>query len=212
MNGGERAARPENIISLTLEHIEGLDIKSGLAQYGSVAIYLDILSSYVKHAPEYGRELSELAGDRARLSEYAVKVHGLKGASYGICAKPFGDEAFELEKRAKAGKYEETAAGTPALLSHLDRLVKDIAALIERAKPADSAVKASKPEPDRETLLKLLDASRRFKSSAMENIITELDQYRYTGDDGLVAWLKDQSENLEYEAITKRLEKMFASS
>ncbi|MDR1469949.1 MAG: response regulator [Spirochaetaceae bacterium] len=206
---GERAAKPEGTISLALEHIGGLDIKGGLAQYGSAAIYLDILASYIKHAPDYGRELGGLIGDRARLPDYAIKVHGLKGASYGICAKPFGDEAFELEKRAKAGAYEEAAAKTPALLSHLDRLVKDIAALIDRVRPAES-LKPSKPEPDRALLEKLLDASRRYKSSLMEDVIAEIDQYQYTQDSGLAAWLKDQAENLEYEAITKRLEELLS--
>lgn len=201
------AAKPEGTISLEHEYIEGLDIKGGLAQYGSAAIYLDILYSYIKHAPEYGRELNGLVSDRARLPDYAVKVHGLKGASYGICAKPFGDEAFELEKYAKAGNYEETAAKTPALLAHLDRLVKDITALIERKRPAEPA-KPSKPEPDRMLLEKLLDASRRYKSSSMEDVIAELDRYQYTQDAGLTAWLKDQIENLEYDAVTKRLEEL----
>jgi CheY-like chemotaxis protein len=207
---GERAAKPEGTLSLKGEYIEGLDIPGGLAQYGSAAIYLDILASYTKHAPEYGRELAALISDRARLSDYAVKVHGLKGASYGICAKPFGDEAFELEKLSKAGKYEEAAAKTPALLSHLDRLVTDIAALIERKRPVESAGKPAKPAPDRALLEKLLDASRRYKSSTLESAIAELDQYQYTQDDGLAAWLKDQAENLEYEAITTRLEALLS--
>jgi signal transduction histidine kinase/DNA-binding NarL/FixJ family response regulator len=205
--GGDAAVKPEDTISLALEYIEGLDIVAGLAQYGSVAIYLDVLFSYMKHMPESGRELADLADDRARLPDYAVKVHGIKGASYGICAKPFGDAAFELEKLAKAGNYEEVVAKTPQLLSHLDRLVKDIAALIKRTRPAEP-VKPAKPEPDRALLLKLLDASRRYKSSLLEEVIAELDQYQYTEDGGLAAWLKDQTENLEYEAVTKKLEEL----
>jgi CheY-like chemotaxis protein len=186
------------------EHIEGLDIKAGLAQYGSATIYLDILSSYAKHAPEYGMELAGLINDRAKLPDYAVKVHGLKGASYGICAKPFGDAAFELEKLAKAGNYKEAAAKTPALLSRFDRLAKDITALIERARPA-SPKKPSKPEPDRALLVRLLDASRHYKISSLEETIAELDQYQYTEDGGLAVWLKNQVENLEYGAIVERL-------
>jgi PAS domain S-box-containing protein len=189
------------------EYIEGLDIKAGLAQYGSATIYLDILASYVKHAPESGKELASLISDRAKLSDYAVKVHGLKGASYGICAKPFGDAAFELEKLAKEGNYEEAAAKTPPLVSLLDRLVKDIAALIGRARPSEPE-RPSKPEPDRALLAKLLDASRRYKSSTLEEAIAELDQYHYTEDGGLAAWLKDQVDNLEYGAITERLEEL----
>jgi CheY-like chemotaxis protein len=204
-NDEESAAKTEEGLSLQLEYIEGLDIKGGLAQYGSGTIYLDILSSYIKHAPEFGRELTALISDRALLPDYAIKVHGLKGVSYGICAKPFGDEAFELEKLSKAGKYEEVAAKTPALITHLECLVKDITALVERTKPQEPG-KPAKLEPDRALLEKLLGASRRYKSSLMEDIIAELDQYQYTQDAGLAAWLKDQAENLEYEAITKRLE------
>jgi PAS domain S-box-containing protein len=205
----EAAAKPDDTISLRLEYVEGLDIKGGLAQYGSGTIYLDILSSYIKYAPDFGRELIGLISDRAGLPDYAVKVHGLKGASYGICAKPFGDEAFELEKLSKAGKYEEVAAKTPALISHLERLVKDISVLIERMRP-DEPTKPTRLEPERALLKKLLDASRRYKSSLMDEVIAELDQYRYTQDAGLAAWLKDQAENLEYEAITKRLETLLS--
>jgi signal transduction histidine kinase/DNA-binding NarL/FixJ family response regulator len=203
-NDEESAAKREEALSLHLEYIEGLDIKGGLAQYGSGTIYLDVLSSFIKYAPDFGRELAGLISDRAKLPDYAVKAHGLKGASYGICAKPFGDEAFELEKLSKAGKYEEAAAKTPALISHLDRLVKDITALIERMRPVESG-KPVKLEPDRALLEKLLDASRRYKSSLMEEVVAELDQYEYTQDGELAAWLKDQTENLEYEAIAKRL-------
>jgi signal transduction histidine kinase/DNA-binding NarL/FixJ family response regulator len=206
------AAASDDTISLDHESIEGLDIKGGLAQYGSSAIYLGILASYVKHAPEFGRELSGLISDRSKLPDYAIKVHGLKGASYGICAKLFGDEAFELETLSKAGNYEESAAKTPALLADLDRLVADITALIERSRPVNAAksAKPSKPKADRELLKKLLDASRRYKSSLMEELIAELDQYHYAQDDGLVSWLKEQTENLEYEAVAEKLEALLS--
>jgi predicted transcriptional regulator len=74
-------------------------------------------------------------------------------------------------------------------------------------RPVESG-KPVKLEPDRALLEKLLDASRRYKSSLMDEVIAELDKYRYTQDAGLAAWLKDQTENLEYKAITKRLEEL----
>jgi signal transduction histidine kinase/AmiR/NasT family two-component response regulator len=208
------AAAPDDSVSLDLESVEGLDIRGGLAQYGSSAIYLGILASYVKHAPLFGRELGGLISDRSMLPDYAVKVHGLKGASYGICAKFFGDEAFELEKLAKAGSYEEAAAKTPALLAGLDRLVADIASLIERSRPVSGAksAKPSKSKADRVLLEKLLDASRRYKSSLMEELIAELDQYHYAQDEGLVSWLKEQVENLEYEAVAEKLEAVLSQA
>jgi HPt (histidine-containing phosphotransfer) domain-containing protein len=81
----------------------GFSVKEGLARFGDDSeILLDILQSYASNAPALLEKL--LASEAERdLEAYAVTIHGIKGSSQGICATQIGDEAWGLEKAAKAG-------------------------------------------------------------------------------------------------------------
>ncbi|MCL2600336.1 MAG: response regulator [Treponema sp.] len=81
-------------------------------------------------------------------------------------------------------------------------------AVFEKPKPApDSKPTATEPCPD--LLRELAGACRQYRASAMEDILDRLETYRYeNGGDSLVRWLRIQADNLEYEAIWKRLEEL----
>jgi hypothetical protein len=70
----------------------------------------------------------------------------------------------------------------------------------------DETDKPVKLCPDDALLKNLLLASKSFMLPEMENIMTELESYRYQRDGDLIFWLREQVDNLEYEAIQKRLE------
>jgi hypothetical protein len=78
---------------------------------------MGVLRSYLVHTPELLDKLGSLS--RETLPDYAVTVHGLKGASYGICAGEIGKEAEELEHAAKAGDYDQVEGDKPARNSPL---------------------------------------------------------------------------------------------
>jgi hypothetical protein len=40
----------------------------------------------------------------------------------------------------------------------------------------------------------------------MENVVSELERYEYETRGDLVAWLREQMDDLEYDGIRKRLE------
>jgi CheY-like chemotaxis protein len=183
--------------------IDGVDLIQGRERYNSVSAYLDILHSYVAHTPPVLEKLKRPSPEP--LSEYTVKILGLKGSSYGICANGAGKKAGELEAAARAGDIEKVMAESgpfietvKLLLARLEELLKSAAARRETAKQA--------PAPDSELLARLLDAAKRYKTAAMEEILEELESYEYEQGGELVVWLRTQMADLEYDQIRTRLE------
>jgi PAS domain S-box-containing protein len=111
--------------------LEGVDFGEGLKRYGTDGIYQKILQSYVTHSPELLDKLRSLT--RETLPDYVVTVHGLKGASYGVCANETGKEAEELEYAAKAGDYETVSSKNAAFIEKTEALLDDLRKLLESA-------------------------------------------------------------------------------
>jgi PAS domain S-box-containing protein len=185
--------------------LEGLDFAAGLKRYETEEIYLQVLQSYLTHTPELLEKLRSLA--RETLPNYAITVHGLKGASYGVCAGEIGKEAEELEFAAKAGDYEKVHSRNAAFISKVEALLADLEKLISSA-AGNGSPKQKAAAPDEALLEKLLDASKRFKPAIMENIMAELEDREYESGGDLIAWLRKQIDNLEYDAVREKLESL----
>jgi CheY-like chemotaxis protein len=203
----EKAPKSENEIAevsaelLENAQLEGMDFTAGIKRYGGEEIYLRILRSYLTHSPELLDKLRSLT--RETLPDYAVTVHGLKGASFGICADAIGKDAEELEFAAKAGDYEKVEAKNAVFIAKVEASLEGLRNLLQ------SAVESEKPKaaaPDKSLLEKLLDASKRFKPAIMEDVLAELEKYDYESGGELIPWLRKQIDNLEYEAVREKLE------
>jgi PAS domain S-box-containing protein len=184
--------------------VEGLDLAQGCERYNSEAVYLDVLRSYHKHTPAQLEKLRAMTGDIS-LAEYTVTVHGLKGSSYGICAGNAGREAEALESAARAGDLERVLADNIPFIEKVELLLRNIGELLEKAETA-KGVKQKIPAPEKELLDQLLDAVKRYKTSAMDEILGKLESHEYETGGDLVVWLREQIDNLEYDAIRERLE------
>ncbi|MDR2069375.1 MAG: response regulator [Spirochaetaceae bacterium] len=184
-------------------NIEGIDLKAGIEHYGGETAYLGILRSYMIHTPQLLQKLRSFSPET--LPEYAITVHGLKGSSFGICAGGIGKKAEELEHAAKAGNYEKVKGETAAFIEKAEAVLGGIGDLLRKSEETGSA-KQKAAAPNTDLLEKLLDASKRFKPTVMEEVLTELEGYEYEAGGDLVKWLREQIDNLEYEAIRERLE------
>jgi HPt (histidine-containing phosphotransfer) domain-containing protein len=192
--------------------IPGLDAAAGLARYGTEKVYLRTLDSWVKHTPAMLDDLALKAGQWADGDEsagkgYTIAVHGLKGASYGVSAQKVGKLAEKLEAASRAGDLETVKAENPALLLDARSLVSLLSSLLEKRQRKADTVEPLKDEPSREDLKKLYDAAKHFKPLVMEDILANLEKYHYARNADLVPWLREQADNLEYDAISERLEK-----
>jgi PAS domain S-box-containing protein len=117
----EDAGAPDPAALLDSARLEEVNLTAGIQRYTREDIYLRILRSYITHTPELLKKLRALS--RENLADYAITVHGLKGASYGICADGIGKQAEALEQAAKTGDYEKAAANNGAFINRVEKLL-----------------------------------------------------------------------------------------
>jgi hypothetical protein len=91
----------------------------------------------------------------------------------------------------------------------VESLLLSLGELLEKTN-AEKGVKQKVPAPDSTLLAKLLDAASRYKTTLMEDILENIESYDYESGGDLVIWLREQMENLEYDAICRRLEDLTA--
>ncbi|MDR0648814.1 MAG: response regulator [Synergistaceae bacterium] len=119
---GQKAAEPTG--ALEGRRVEGVDLSEGVALYDGEDAYLEILSSFMTHTPEMLEKMREVS--KGTLAEYAIIAHGLKGASYGICAEAIARQAQVLEFAAKAGDFETVNAENGVFIETVERLLADL--------------------------------------------------------------------------------------
>jgi hypothetical protein len=148
-------------------------------------------------------------------------VHGVKGASYGICAEAVGRQAQVLESAAQSGDFETVHGKNGVFIETVEKLLSDLQNLLRRVIgnldsenfdsenfDSENFEKETKNAPDKALLAKLSDAAGHFDFAAMDAALKELERYRYESDGDLVTWLRKQVDRLEYSEIQKRLKEM----
>jgi CheY-like chemotaxis protein len=183
--------------------IEGVDTEEGLVRFGRAEAFIETLRSYIKHTPELLEKIR--APEREFLHDYAIAVHGIKGSSYGICAHDTGRIAEGLEAAAKKGDFEAVLMGNEALIAAVELLIGNLNAALEKLSPARAGKNEIKHAPDSELLRQLRECASHYDVAGMERVLSELDRFAYETDEDLIDWLKDKTENLEYDEITNRL-------
>jgi CheY-like chemotaxis protein len=186
----------------------GFDIAKGLERYGDESSYLGVLRSYATHTPEL---LDRMATCSGLLPEYAITVHGIKGASAGICAAAVAASAAELEGLAKTGDMESVLSRNATFIEMARKLICEIG---ETLKVASSRLSAQQgdhrrlPSPDGALLAEMLYGATRMLTSVMERALSKLECHDYDSGGELVTWLRERLEDLDYTAIRERLENM----
>jgi YesN/AraC family two-component response regulator len=191
---------------LSTVFVENIDIKKGVAHFGGENTYLTILRSYFQHTPKLLEKMSAPAPDT--LKEYAVTVHGLKSASYGIFAHEVGRQAEALEMLAKAGDYESVSVKNPAFLKAASELLTTIDEILRAISYlTNEGCKEKADSIDTHLLDALLNAAEHFKSAELERTMGALERYSYKekSDNELISWLREQINNLEYDAVREKL-------
>ena len=190
--------------------ISGVDFSNGMRRFNNSAdIYLRVLGSFTQNISKHLDGLRLLTRDT--LPDYAVLVHGVKGSCYGISADEAGRMAESLEVAAKAGDFEKVTAENGTFIRTVEALVPQFQAILDSA----GALRAKSgrhtaEEPDREQLAKMLEACRNYDVETMEKTMEELERRSYKSGGDLVAQLKDQLVNFDYDGIREKLEAALA--
>ena len=192
---------------LASARIEGLDISEALSRLNSNSkVYLRIIHSFVQNMPRLLDVLAEVT--EASLSDYAIRVHGIKGSCYGIGAVACGDAAFVLEKASKAGDWTVVTQGNNVFIDSVKKLIDELIALekrVESEQASADAGAAAVAAPDATKLTALLEATKNYDVETMFNIIEELETHVYTSGGEIVPWLREQFDSFAYDNIIKRL-------
>jgi hypothetical protein len=192
--------------------IDGLDFKKGMDRYQE-SVYMDVLRAYSMHTPVLLEKLRSLKNGASGeginspegIKEYTITVHGLKGSSSGICADEAAKQADALEAASREGDVQFIKANNDPLIETVEIILSGLKGLFERiAEQAGAKPRAAKP--DTAVLKELVDACKHYKSNLMEETLDKLEMYEYESEGDLIVWLREQADNLEYEAIQERLE------
>lgn len=168
----------------------GINVAHGLKYMGgSSALYKKILQDFREVLVEKEDQLKKMLV-KEDVSGYAILVHALKGNARNIGADELAEEAFELEKKSKAGSLEEVEVQSPILFSmmhtlkeNLDRYIKKHGTETEK-KPSDKPEKKIAISDDEwrkklETFNQHLDD---FETDNIEASIKELKSYKLNED------------------------------
>jgi len=192
--------------------VENLDLQRGQKSF-TPEVYADVLRAWCKHAPAGLEQLRALAGeisDAVKLREYVIAAHGFKGSCCGICADDIGKLAEALEHAGREGNLAFIEENNASLIEKASALHSALAEFFA-ARTADKGAKSKASSPDPALLAEVLTACKQFKSSVMEDALQKLESFEYESGGDLVSWLRDQIDNLEYDAIQERLGEMLGT-
>jgi signal transduction histidine kinase/DNA-binding response OmpR family regulator len=187
-------------------NIKGLNITLALDNFGQMAdLYIKILDSFVKNIPPLIQNL--LIVKYETLNEYTILIHGIKGSYYGIGAMECGNLAKEAEIFAKKGDIEQVlftnkllTESTNNLVSEIKKLLIDFDDIKKQYNPRET-----RETPDEELLKELLQAVIDYDINSMNKIIAKLDQFTYSKNSELIAFIKEQTQEFAYDKIEKKL-------
>jgi CheY-like chemotaxis protein len=190
---------------LTNYKIDGVDINGGIARYGGVKQYLQVVKSFVNHTPSVLDKIKDESV--VSLHEYAVIVHGIKGAAYGISANRLGRFAEDLEAAAKRGNAQLVAENNSLFIKSVKALLGVLNDLLNTVEIKKDIL----PAPDINAFINLKQACKEFDSQKMEEILSEIEKYTYQTGGGIVRTIRYLVDNLEYEETIRTLEELIAN-
>ncbi len=126
-------------------YLMGFNLKNGLRYMGGdKALYGKVLHDFHSILQEKETALEDFL-QKGDMPGYAIIVHSLKGNARNVGADDLADEAFELEKMAKAGQLEDVTVRSPILFSMMSRMRNSLKVYLETEAAEEEKVET---EPD----------------------------------------------------------------
>jgi hypothetical protein len=125
--------------------VKGVDMVQLLRRFGSGSGCFDSLNNYTAHIPLLVKDLefqmpsedyiieNDSIEEDENLKQFAITVHGIKWASYGIAAQEVGRAAEDIENAAREGNCEFIKCKTPDFIFYMDRFISDLEDFLEQA-------------------------------------------------------------------------------
>jgi HPt (histidine-containing phosphotransfer) domain-containing protein len=181
--------------------IEGLNVDKGLLLSGGAEEqYVDLLRISAKTFDDRIKKMQFLYTNN--LPDFAIEIHGIKGALYAIGADSLGNEAKELEFAAKAGNAAFCAEAYPVFGGKFAAFNRLLAAAVRRRK-ISCLGPGSIPQLTA-SLGEALEASRQYNLDQAGKIISSLRSYSWetgsgeAGEKPIAEFLEQITDSLEY--------------
>jgi CheY-like chemotaxis protein len=190
---------PPGVLSF---RIDGIDLQKGLEIFGNdEESYLSVLRTYAANTPSWLDELRKASKDT--LPGYYVTIHGIKGASYGICAQAIGEKAKTLETAASEGNFDFVRENNGEFIAIAEKFLVDINEMLSVIDAGTS--KPKKKSPDKDALTRLLEACKARDMDGMDEAAAELDKFEYAAGGELVSWLWENVQKCNFTEIIDKL-------
>lgn len=123
--GSELAIRESQL------YLMGFNLRNGLRYMGGdKALYGKVLHDFHSILLEKEEALKDFL-QKGDMPGYTIIVHSLKGNARNVGADDLADEAFELEKMAKAGQLEDVTVRSPILFSMMNSMRNSLKVYLE---------------------------------------------------------------------------------
>jgi HPt (histidine-containing phosphotransfer) domain-containing protein len=88
---------------------------------GDEELFKAVITTFVEKTPASLARLSNPA--KETLEDYAIHIHGLKGACASVCAEKARKMAFSLEQKSRAGDFGGILAENGPFLKYVEDLI-----------------------------------------------------------------------------------------
>ena len=182
--------------------VDGIDLMKGAERFGGdEQSYINILRTYATNTRNLLDTIKVI--DRDNLHDYEITIHSIKGASFNICADKIGKMAQVLERAAKLRDINFLKQFAPPFITDALEFIAGLDALLSSLNEDDQ--KPKKDKPDKKTLYKLYLACDSFDMNEVYEIMDEIDAYQYESDNGLVDWIKQNVQMVNFSEIVEKL-------
>jgi len=202
--GDTQSGSPQTLLSYLLsKNIEGLDMVKGLKRFEDAEeAYVKTLRAYATSTLSIIDEIN-ITVDESTLEGYKIKVHGIKGASYDLNANDIAKSAEDLENAAVNSDFVFIINNNRQFVKKAHKLAVDIEEMLSEIDAHNP--KPKKDKPDEVLLAKLCLACRDYSMDEVDKAMTEIEQYQYTEDGGLVMKIRKCVDLMQFPQIIKMI-------
>ncbi|MDE6404802.1 MAG: response regulator [Lachnospiraceae bacterium] len=127
-------------------YLMGFNLRNGLRYMGGdKALYGKVLRDFHSILQEKETALKDFL-QKGDMPGYTIIVHSLKGNARNVGADDLADEAFELEKMAKAGQLEDVTVRSPILFGMMNTMRNSLRVYLETEDAGEKAEQSASEE------------------------------------------------------------------
>jgi len=206
MNNPAAGSAQSKTSGLLDKEITGLDILRGLERYhNDEEAYIRVLNAFSIAVRDMLGYIKAVHTDE--LTDYKIKVHGIKGACYDVFADQLAKYAQELENAANAGDIIYISEHNSQFINIAQEFLDNIDNMLSayNAEKAGAKVKPKRDKIDSEAISNLLIACRDYDMSSVDSAMEQIEIYEYKSDYELSIWLRDNVDQINFAEIIDRI-------